>query len=55
MKEYFSYKMQLGCGLSKVTLKGSLDDWKQLIQKAHGLYDFKQKILWLIEEALQAE
>jgi len=45
LKEYFSYKCYMCCGLSKVTLMGSLDDWANLVQKAKYLYTFNQQNL----------
>lgn len=45
MKEYFAYKMTLGCGLSKVTLEGTVDDWIRLVEKAKHLYTFKNNTL----------
>jgi len=45
MKKYLKYKLTLCCGLSKVTLEGSLDDWKQLVEKARHLYSFKKRDL----------
>ena len=41
LKEYFAYTFVLGCGLSKVTLEGTLDDWEKLVEKARYLYNFK--------------
>jgi hypothetical protein len=33
LKKYFSYKGYLTCGIPKVTLKGTLDDWTKLQEK----------------------
>jgi hypothetical protein len=30
LKEYFSYSMMLGCGISKVIMEGTKEDWKKL-------------------------
>merc|ERR1712157_572663 len=37
MKNYFSYSMRTLCGISKVTLLGSEDDWVQLHARAEAL------------------
>lgn len=37
MKKYFSYRMCTDCGIPNVEMLGSVDDWKQLIIKAHEL------------------
>ncbi|RGB28665.1 hypothetical protein C1646_715513 [Rhizophagus diaphanus] len=33
LKEYFSYKMYLCCGIPKITLEGTLEDWTKLQEK----------------------
>ncbi|GBB84556.1 hypothetical protein RclHR1_11110005 [Rhizophagus clarus] len=33
LKEYFSYKMYTACGIPKVTLEGTLEDWTKLQEK----------------------
>ncbi len=40
VSEYFSFRMELCCGLSKVILEGTLDDWIALQTKCNKLYDF---------------
>ena len=40
MKHYFDYKFSLSCGLPKVTLEGTLDDWKKLQEKARHFASF---------------
>lgn len=40
MKSYFSYKLQLCCGLPKVTLEGVEEDWVHLQDKAKRLLEF---------------
>jgi hypothetical protein len=42
---FFKPYARMCCGLSKVTLEGTLDDWKQILQKAQKLYIFDQPIL----------
>lgn len=41
MREYFEMRFELSCGLSELTLAGTLDDWKQLYNKASLLNTFK--------------
>jgi uncharacterized protein DUF4419 len=45
LKEYFAYKFMLCCGLPKLTLEGSLEDWQRLVTKAEHLRDFNQETL----------
>jgi Domain of unknown function (DUF4419) len=45
LKEYFSYKFMLCCGLPRITLEGSLEDWQRLVTKAEHLRDFNQETL----------
>jgi len=45
MKEYFSYKMSLMCGLPKVTLQGTVEDWKEIRARVDKLPEFKDKTL----------
>ena len=40
MKHYFEYKVMFLCGIPKVTLEGSLEDWKKLQQKISHLGSF---------------
>lgn len=37
MKHYFNYNVQTMCGISKVKLLGSLEDWKKLREATHNL------------------
>lgn len=41
LQTYFSYSMQYMCGLPRVVLRGTLDDWKQLRAKAGKLEEMK--------------
>lgn len=43
LKSYFSYGMQILCGLPSVTLEGTLQDWEILIEKAKKLYEYVLK------------
>jgi hypothetical protein len=52
MKEYFSYTTMLCCGLSEVTLMGSLKDWQDLQERVRGLYKFNQEHLTKWADAL---
>ena len=47
-KQYFCYRMVCICGIPEITLKGTVDDWKQLREKALSLgrYDLE----WWTEE-----
>jgi hypothetical protein len=45
VSEYFDMKFELCCGLSKLTLQGTLDDWTKLQSKCKRLYDFGIKDL----------
>ncbi|GAM23295.1 hypothetical protein SAMD00019534_064700 [Acytostelium subglobosum LB1] len=51
LKSYFDYKMKTECGLPKVTMMGTVDDWKQVRQRAERLieFDLKDKLMskWL--------
>ena len=57
MKHYFDYKVTLMCGLPKVTLEGTLEDWKKLQEKAQHFASFGIECLthWsgLLEIVLQ--
>lgn len=37
MQHYFSYRFRTKCGISKVKLLGTLEDWELLKEKAKGL------------------
>lgn len=43
MKKFFSYKFSLCCGIPKVTLEGTVADWKNLEQRAARLLEFDVK------------
>lgn len=45
VSEYFGMKFELGCGLSKLTLLGTLNDWKLLLEKVSNLKRFGVKDL----------
>ncbi|HEY4003099.1 MAG TPA: DUF4419 domain-containing protein [Candidatus Xenobia bacterium] len=40
LQAYFAYDMTTWCGIPFVTLEGTVDDWRLLASKAHGLADF---------------
>lgn len=40
MKEYFSYKFCLACGLPSVELLGTVEDWEKLLAKTRRLSEF---------------
>ena len=40
-KQYFDYSMCTMCGIPEVILKGTVDDWKQLRDRALGLAQFE--------------
>jgi hypothetical protein len=44
MKNYFSYKMCLLCGLPKVTLEGTVEDWKEIRQRVDKLGEWDQQL-----------
>ena len=46
-KEYFDYRVCTLCGIPKITLKGTVDDWKQLRERALGLAQFELE--WWID------
>ena len=46
-KEYFDYRCVTRCGIPKITLKGTVDDWKQLRERTLGLAQFELK--WWID------
>ncbi|EFA78134.1 hypothetical protein PPL_08783 [Heterostelium album PN500] len=48
MKKYYNFKYSLRCGLSAVTMLGSVEDWKSLKDKAQRLVEFdvgEQKLM----------
>lgn len=61
MQRYFQYTMVLACGLSKVTLEGSLEDWVDLRERAARLAEFggdlerwSKELLLVLDEFIQA-
>ena len=40
MKHYFKYKMYLACGLSKVTVLGTVEDWENIYDRIMMLSEF---------------
>ena len=59
MKNYFSFGMETLCGLSKVTLKGTLADWESLVEKAkklssYDLDDWRNRLILVLEQFLSA-
>ena len=44
-KNYFSYGFQFDCGLSKVTLQGTLEDWIKLKDKLTFISEFNMPVL----------
>ena len=46
MKEYFQYDLLLGCGIPRVVLEGTLQDWRNLKKHAEKLA--KYKLEWWI-------
>jgi hypothetical protein len=44
-RNFFGSYARASCGLSKVTLEGTIDDWKRIVEKAQNLYTFEQPIL----------
>ena len=49
VQSYFEFiVLRVACGIPKITLKGSPEDWKQLLNKANALR--KYKLDWWIDE-----
>ena len=46
-KEYFSYIVYTECGIPKITLEGTVDDWKKLRDRALGLAQYD--LVWWVE------
>ncbi|KAF8883158.1 hypothetical protein CPB84DRAFT_1965226 [Gymnopilus junonius] len=47
MKEYFSYKFMLLCGIPKVTLQGEKEDWEKILSRLEKLKEYGlQTIAW---------
>lgn len=45
VSEFFDMKFELSCGLSKLTLEGTLDDWKKMYKQCQKMYEFGIKNL----------
>jgi hypothetical protein len=45
MKHYFNYKISLLCGLPSVTLKGTLEDWKEVRRRVDRIGTYGRKDL----------
>lgn len=43
LKRYFGYSLLSGCGIPSITLKGTPEDWRKILEKAHNLerYDLE--------------
>ena len=42
MKEYFTYRLLMaGCGISSITLEGSIEDWEKIKSKIEFLKSAK--------------
>ena len=56
LQKYFNYEVHLRCGLPKVTLEGTLEDWQKLRTKAAHLRTYKVECLThcadLLDQAL---
>ena len=46
-KEYFSFICKTSCGIPEIKLEGTVDDWKQLCERALGLAQFD--LQWWID------
>jgi hypothetical protein len=40
LNSYFEYVMYAGCGIPKITLTGTIEDWQALRSRAHGFADY---------------
>lgn len=45
VREYFDQTFELSCGLSQLTLEGTLEDWQKLYEKTFELLKFKIKAI----------
>jgi hypothetical protein len=49
VKEYFNYKILIaGCGIPKITIEGTIEDWEKVLQKTK--YISKYKLKWWTDE-----
>ena len=50
MKNYFNYQLEFdGCGISSITLEGSLEDWQKIKSKLEFFSKKEMNLLWWIE------
>ena len=52
MESYFDFKCQTDCGISKVKLMGTLDDWKKLRNHIEGLGNPALMLEWWVNGTL---
>ena len=57
MQHFFAFKCQTDCGISKVRLEGTLEDWVHLREKAEGLGQYELEwwtkgILWILDKII---
>ncbi|CAG8472181.1 13729_t:CDS:1 [Acaulospora colombiana] len=50
MKKYFRYSLRVGCGIPKVTLDGTLEDWLHLQEKVRKLHDLGLDLNFWLEK-----
>jgi hypothetical protein len=48
MQQYFEYTMQIACGISKVKLLGTLEDWIKIRENIEKLREFE--LDWWIDK-----
>jgi hypothetical protein len=49
VKEYFDYKViMIGCGIPKITIEGTVEDWEKVLEKTK--YISKYKLKWWTDE-----
>ncbi len=49
VKEYFNYKViMVGCGIPKITIEGTVEDWERVLEKTK--YISKYKLKWWTDE-----
>jgi len=59
LKSYFEYRVTTECGISKVKLQGSVDDWKMLVESLNildelELTDWKEVLLPILDNLSRA-
>ena len=53
MKNYFTYKcLMVGCGVSSITLEGSLEDWQKIKSKLEFFSKKEMCLLWWIKHLI---